>query len=179
MPGFWTGVIVGGLVIGGGAAWVIYQIEKQPIMFPSKVVTDFGNQFWFEGSIYSADKSDNRPVNNLIHGRCYQDRMECDLKTVDQIGNKQVGSMWEETIPIRSWDKRKIVADSLGLSAMEEQCNWYEIRVDRATENIAYNRYPNPKAKPECSKFSSERIFRWKIDNGYGWNTNSDGSPRR
>lgn len=179
MKKFVAGFLLGAFVIGTGATWLILKMENRPVMFPSKLVLKYSDGIVFEGSIYGEGDADERPANNYIRGDCSKTASTCKLASMDEIGNGHIGAMWVETIPIRSWNENLVVADSKGLSDIKEQCNWYQIKIDIRTERITYTRYPNEHAKPACSKFSSEKIHRWRIDNGLAWMENADGTKRQ
>jgi hypothetical protein len=178
MRQFIVGCLVGALVVGGAAIFFIIKIENQPIQFASKGLVKFGDKVIFQGSVYGKGDASERPVNNYIEGECSKTTMSCRLSTMDEISKGHVGAIWTETIPIRSWEVGRIVADSKAMSSDEQQCNWYEIVINPQSERIDYTRFPNEKAKPDCAKFSSEKVHRWTIENGPAWLTNADGTKR-
>jgi hypothetical protein len=177
MKKFIIGCLLGTVVVGAGAIFVIKKIENRPVMFASKRVFKHSESLVFEGSIYGDGDENDRPINNYIRGVCSKEAMSCELQTMDEI-NGYVGAMWTETIPIRSWDDNQLVADSKGLSSIKEQCSWYKIAVDLRTEHIDYIRYPNEHAKQECQKYATEKVFRWRVDNGPAWLENADKTTR-
>lgn len=177
MRQFIGGFVLGNLLCLGGAAWLILEIEAQPIRFPGKSVYDGGDYYHFEGSVYG--EGADAPANNLIDVWCYKDRMECEVKTQSEIdggGNAFVSSVGTDTINVRKWDEREIIADSESLDPA--QCNWYEIKADRKTEEISYTRIPQKSPNPGFCKALEPRVLRWRIDNGKAWNENADQTPR-
>lgn len=178
MKQFLIGCLVGASVVGAGAILLIKKIEDRPVMFASKQYFKINDKVIFEGSIYGVGDETEKPVNNYIRGVCSKSSMSCEIATMDEVAKGHVGALWIETIPIRSWEKNRIVADSKGLSSIDEQCNWYRISINPKTERIDYTRYPNEQARAQCAKFSSERIHRWRIDNGPAWLEDADGTKR-
>lgn len=178
MKQFVLGCALGAVVAGAGAIYAAKSIFDQPVMFPSKRLYKYGDQVEFEGSIFGEGDASQRPVNNYIRGECSKAAMNCKLGSMDEISNGFIGAMWKETIPIRSWNGTQIVADSKDLSNSEKQCNWYQIKINLQSEHIDYTRYPNEYAEAGCSEFSTEKVHRWRIDNGRAWKMNADGTMR-
>lgn len=178
MRPFLAGLCVGLVVAGGAGAWLVHKAETTPVMFPSKNVYDGGNSYHFEGSLYGT--GEDRPVNGFMSAWCWQERAECDITTIDDISgggvSHFVSAPYEETIKVRKWGRREIVADSQGKDP--RQCNWYEIKIDRATEEVTYTRIPNKEPTSEVCKDYTKRVMRWRVDNGYAFSSNHDGSPR-
>lgn len=171
---FWGGLALGLALAGGAGSWLIYTLENEPIRFASKSI--FAGKEWayFEGSIYG--DSDDAPRNNYIRGSCYRDRMECIVGALDQIAPRLIGGYFEDTLKIRKWDEREIVADSEGTDP--GQCIWYEIKIDLKTDEIVYTRFPSKQSSRDCSAFVA-KVMRWRIDNGKAWEQNADGSMRK
>lgn len=176
MKGFFAGLGLGIIATAMAAGWLIKKIEDQPVMFPSKSIYDDGDTFHFEGSIYGV--GENSPVNNYISTWCYQSTMECKVLTLDEIGGGRpfVGAPFEDTIIVREWNGREIIADSQGLDP--RQCNWYELRIDRATKEIAYTRIPNENPDRSVCGEMVPKVYRWRIDNGIAHRQDSDGTMR-
>lgn len=176
MRQFWIGLAVGVLGAAVAAGLLIKKVEEQPVMFPGKTVYDGGSTYHFEGSIYGT--GEDAPVNNYISAWCHQATMECEVLTMNEIsiGSTFVGSPVEDTIKVRLWNEREIVADSQGKDP--GQCNWYEIKIDRATEEIAYTRIPNKNPNPATCEGLTPKVYRWRIDNGKAHLQDHDGTMR-
>lgn len=174
MKGFWLGLAVGVIGTLVTAGWLMRKVDEQPVMFPGKNVYDAGDSYHFEGSIYGA--GEDAPINNFVSAWCRQATMECELISIDALDGTYVGAPYENTIKVRSWGEREIVADSQGTDP--GQCNWFEIKIDRATEEIAYTRIPNKNPNREICKEMTEKVYRWSIDNGRGHAFDDDGTKR-
>ena len=178
MRTFWIGLALGVVGTAIAAAWFVKKVEDEPVMFPGKSVYDGGDSYHFEGSIYGT--GEDAPVNNFISAWCFQATMECEVTTIDDLSSAGfgnfVGSPFEDRIKVRSWGEREIVADSHGKDP--KQCNWYEIKIDRATEEIAYTRIPNKNPDRVTCEGLTPKVFRWRIDNGKAHLQDDDGTMR-
>lgn len=174
MKQFLAGICIGLVAAGGVGAWLVHKAGTSPIMFPSKSAFDGGNIYHFEGSLYGTGR--DAPVNGFMSAWCSQGEGTCEITTIDQIGNNFIGAPYTEKIAVRKWTNHEILADSKGMDP--RQCYWYEIRIDRPTEEISYTRTPNKEPNAEVCKNYTMRAIRWHIDDGFAHPFNHDGSSR-
>lgn len=174
---FWGGLALGVVLTTGASLYLVKKVTEEPVRFGRKLYLEIGNTVHFEGSIYADGGGDDAPINNFISGDCYQDRMECEIHSVNEIAAGHISPIVTDTITVRSWNEREIIADSQAEHAL---CNWFEIKIDRRAQEILYTRFPNPKANQEfCRSFlPMPRVLKWRIDNGAAWDTNADGKQR-
>lgn len=172
MAGFKTGFALGVGITAALAIWWTEKIASRPISFPSKLVSMYGDYLTVEGSIVGDEKSESeRPVNNMARLSCYKPDGSCQFLLANEVSPGHVASLGDDTLAIRKWDDREMVADSLDLASQMQGCNYYEIRVLLQSEDVTYTRLPNPKAdKKRCDEFfkDSKQLRQWRIDNGKG-----------
>lgn len=175
MAGFKTGILIGAVLVGAPAGWLIWTIEHQPLMFPNKSVHISPAYVTVSGSIVGTEeRREDRPANNMVQMSCEKREMTCRFQFANEIDHNFVGSIDEDTLTVRRWDDKELVADSRDLSSAFQGCNYYEVRVIFQTEDVTYNRIPNPTAdRVRCEEmFKSSKPFRqWRIDDGEAWNT--------
>lgn len=172
MAGFRTGLAIGAIGVGVLGYWWVDRVASEPISFPGKTVYVTPDYLVVEGSVVGDERMESdRPVNNLAKLVCRKERQQCEFQTVNELAPRHVGGLDEETLDIRKWDAREMVADSLGLSSNFEGCNYYEIRVLFDSEDVTYTRLPNPRAdKKRCDQLfkNSTPLRQWRIDDGKG-----------
>lgn len=172
--GFWIGLTLGVIATGSVGFWLLDRAGERPTRFASKGYVDGEVLALFQGSIYG--EGENAPVNNYIHGRCQRDTMQCEIQTISEFTPGTLSPMLEDRLKISKWDDREIIADSKGTDP--GQCNYYEVKIDRRTEEIEYLRIPlNPVGK-SCEPLL-DKVMRWRIDNGKAWGQNADGTSRQ
>jgi hypothetical protein len=173
MAGFKTGIFVGAMIVGAPAAWLIWTLEHQPIMFPGKSISVLPSYVRLSGSIVgSEERLEDRPANNMIQMTCDKSAMSCSFLFADEIGHNFVGGIDEDILTVRKWDDRELIADSLNLASQFQGCNYYEVRVIFQSEDVTYNRLPNPQAdKARCEELmgTSKPFRQWRIDDGPAW----------
>lgn len=179
MAGFKTGILIGALLVGVPAGWLIYQMDNQPLMFNSAYVGVTADHVRVTGSVVGSDtKEADRPVNNGVVMTCWRPDSTCRYIQINEIGPNHVGQPVDENLYVRKWDRDELVADSSDLSSLFDGCNYYEIRILFASKDVTYTRLPNPKAdKQRCARlFENSRPFRqWRIADGKAWGNYVEG----
>lgn len=172
MAGFKTGLALGVLATGGAALWVLHKVDNQPIRFPTKSVYVSEDYISVTGSIVGDEaRETQRPINNMAQMSCWADEMNCTFLSVNEISPRLVGIPDTDTLAIRRWTDREMLADSLIETGPMGPCAYYEIRVIFESEDITYTRLPNPQADQErCREFfgGSPVLKQWRIDDGKG-----------
>ena len=163
---FFAGVAVGALVVAGLAAYFIKQIDNESIRFPTYQLMDIGDYVRVDGSLTGGESA---PVNGYYSVQCYQDRMECDITSISEIGRKQVGIFDQTTLPVSEWSKTHIRMSSKDLAFRGNACNFYEIAIDRQKKSATYTRRPLETAPMDCGERFEERVLRWQFGDGEAW----------
>ncbi len=173
MAGFKTGVVIGAMVVGFPAAWLLSKIESQPIMFSSYYVGVQPDYVSVTGSVIGDDKLEkDRPINNGIQMTCWRPNGFCQYMNVDEIGPNLIGQINSENLTVRKWDDKELVADSFDISNQYKSCNYYEIRVLLKNKIATYTRLPNQKADLARCKMlfgESQPLRQWRIGDGKSW----------
>ena len=172
---FFAGMAVGAVLVGGALLYLMGQIEKEPVRFPRYHLMDLGDYVRLEGSLVGGDE---KPINSFYSIQCYEDRLQCEIASIDEIGNNHLGAFVEETIPVTKWNDKAILMSSKDLSAAGNACNFYEIAIDRQNQTASYTRRPREGAPEDCSTRFKEKVMRWRFDNGPAWGDNADGTDR-
>ncbi|CAN1544802.1 hypothetical protein MCEMIH15_01911 [Caulobacteraceae bacterium] len=158
---FWAGFLCGSILAAGGFGWMLSKIQiKTDIVFPDKTISVSNDYVGFFGSI--VDKEEKLP-NGTTLGECDRQSGICRFYTIDQIGDMHMSPIRPFTLRIRQWDDGIIRADTKGYNS--KQCYYFEIRIDRATEEISYTRF---RQNSDCPFADGEPdITKWKIDDPY------------
>ena len=138
---------------------------KEDVVFPPKRFYDGGDAVSFAGSIVG--NGNDGPVNNQISGWCYRKLMQCDTVIQFELRHNALGDLHWETIPVRKWGDHQIVVDTKGKDS--SQVFWYEIKIDRNTQEIDYIRIPNSLPDSGALDVSTNwdrRVKHWRIDEG-------------
>ena len=166
---FLVGAIVGALIWG----YLDNRADRDHILFPTAQFYDGGDWISAKGSVYS-DRDEDPPVNNYLEVECYQDRMECDVISIDEVAENQTGLFNEAILDAVRWDEDTVIVSSE--SRKGQACTFYELRINRATKHIDYLRYKNHDATDAmCSVYDDRK---WWIDNGMSWSMDADGTSR-
>jgi hypothetical protein len=113
--------------------------------------------------------------NNYTAITCYQDRMECVMTTVDQIGENQIGRVGlPDFMDVTKWDKDVIVA---GEQTDIAGCRHLTITILRPAETAYGNEEPTKSSNPECKKESQE-IVKWTIEDPPSWKAHMNPQPQ-
>ena len=158
---FWGGFVIATFIAIGLVAWMFSTTETD-IRFPSKTVYVSKDYVSFAGSIVGENRATQ---NGTVTGECYRELGVCRLYSINQIGHRQTGQIYSDTIQIREWNDKVLRADTQGTNP--NQCNYFEIRIYLATEDISYTRIPQKK-DGNCADYES-KVFNWKIDDSYSW----------
>lgn len=173
---FFIGMAVGAVLAGGAGVYLLEQQGTFPVRFPAYHLMDLGNYVRLEGSLYG--EGEDRPVNNFYSIQCWEERQECRVASVDEIGRNHVGLFVEETLPATVWNDAVIEVSSKELAMSGNACNFYEIEIDRSEKTATYVRRPNENAEASCAAQFEEKVMRWRFDNGPAWKHNADGAKR-
>lgn len=176
MAGFKTGLALGALATGAVALWALEKVDAEPIRFPTKSVNVTDGYIAVVGSIVGDEPAEaERPVNNMVEMFCRADEMSCTFLSVNEIAPRLVGLPSTDTLAIRRWTDREMVADSLVETGPMGPCAYYEVRVIFESQDVTYTRLPNAQADQErCREFFDEflgggpALKQWRIDDGKG-----------
>lgn len=172
MAGFKTGLGIGAAIIAIPAFFLLERVASEPTRFPGKTVTVADGYVSVLGSIVGDERREaERPTNNMVEMKCQKREMTCSFLSINELGTGHVGWPSTDTLAIRSWTDKDLLADSLPSSGLVPPCNYYEVRVLFDTEDVTYTRIPNPEAdKSRCAELfkSDGSIRQWRIDDGKG-----------
>lgn len=175
MAGFKTGLLVGALLVGAPAVWLIGKLDAQAITFPRAYVSIQLDYVRVTGSVVGDDEFEkDRPVNNGMLMTCWrpEETKTCRYYQTNMLSAKQAGEPVDDILYVRKWDDKELVADSLDLSSKFFGCSYYEVRVLLKRQQAIYTRLPNPKAdKARCDELfpGSQPIKQWRIGDGKAW----------
>ncbi len=173
MAGFKTGIVVGALLVGTPAVWLINKLEAQPVRFPSAHVGVQPDYVRVIGSVIGTDKLEkDRPVNNGMVMSCWRPEKTCEYMQLNEISTGHVSDPVNDTLKVRKGDEAELIADSLDLSREFNGCAYYEVRVLLKSKQATYTRLPNPKAdKARCDELfkDSQPVKQWRIGDGKAW----------
>ncbi|QIG53907.1 hypothetical protein G6N82_06835 [Altererythrobacter sp. BO-6] len=172
MAGFKTGLALGVIMTGGAALWALDKEGSEPIRFPTKSVYLASDYISVVGSIVGDEPQESeRPVNNMVTMVCRAERMACDFTSINEVSPGYLGLPLTDTLAVRQWNDREMVADSLVAPGADGPCNYYEVRVIFEGEDVTYTRLPNPEADQDrCKEFygDGKALRQWRIDDGKG-----------
>jgi hypothetical protein len=129
------------------------------IIFGKKIFSDLGGIVSISGTVTGDGV---RYKNNSVNVTCYKDYSECLVVEIDQIGERQVGSLDTPLyFPIIKWDAYEVIAelDVLG------SCLSDTIRLDRRTKTGIWERGPG---HVPCNEGESP-IHIWTIEDPPFW----------
>jgi hypothetical protein len=134
---------------------------SEKITFDSKRYFDHGASVYVAGTL----TGERVPYpNNSISITCYEDRRECLVVQVEQIGKNLIGRITSpEEYPIVRWNEREIVATDDDTSA-SPRCRIVIISIERKTHVATWIDQTNPHANPiDCRNADTGR-FKWTIE---------------
>ncbi len=104
--------------------------------------------------------------NNTHSIWCIEERKECLITSIEQIGDKQIGSLaYPYSIPVMKWtDYEVVAAEDPGLFA----CSRTTITISRKSQTALWVQEPINQTKPACKK-SDTKIYKWTIEDSPGW----------
>jgi hypothetical protein len=145
------------------------EISSQYVIFPPKA---FFNGLHSSGQpdiVYIAGALTGSNVgypNNYTAITCYQDRKECVVTAVDQIGDNQIGRVdMPYFFPVTKWDEDTIVANG---QTDIGNCRRLTITIVRATESALWVEAPVNSSDPDCKK-TDRGLLNWTIENPPSW----------
>lgn len=104
--------------------------------------------------------------NNTVTVSCYQDRTECEVSSIGQIGSNQLGSLYPPLIyPIIKWDTNEVVAQGIGDAG---DCKRVTISLNRKTETAEWVSEPINQGWAAC-KDTENKIYKWTIEDPPFW----------
>lgn len=104
--------------------------------------------------------------NNTYSVACFQDRKECLISYIQQIGPNQIGRMDAPTpYPIVKWDPYEVVATD---EPSPMSCAKTTITIERNQGSVLWVEEPINQSKPSC-KNSDMKIRKWAIEDSPGW----------
>lgn len=172
MAGFKTGFAAGAAIVAIPAFFLLEKVASEPARFPGKTVSIMDGYVSVIGSIVGDDRrEDERPVNNMVEMKCRKSEMTCSFLSINELTTGHIGWPSTDTLAVRSWSDKDLVADSLPGVGLEPPCNYFEVRVLFDTKDVTYTRIPNPAAdQTRCKElFSTDNSIRqWRIDDGKG-----------
>lgn len=172
MAGFKAGVLMGAGIIAIPAFFLLEKVASEPTRFPGKTVSVMDGYVSVLGSIVGDERIEaERPANNMVEMKCRKRDMTCSFLSINELTAGHIGWPSTDTLLIRTWTDKDLVADSLTHSGIEPPCNYYEVRVLFDTEDVTYTRIPNPDAdQTRCEKLFGNKgsLRQWRIDDGKG-----------
>lgn len=171
---FVAGFVTGLVLMGAGALYLLYKIDRQMLVFPRKEFMDLrtaepGHGYvMFAGTITGPEGADgvgNR--NNHFRMECDQARNQCDVIDFAQIGPNQIGAANLEHWTIQRWTPDLIVVRS---NAPATACSHVIVNILRRTREVQYIREPQMQnaTAPDCQNVEM-RLFRWTIEDSPWW----------
>jgi hypothetical protein len=142
---------------------------EEPLVFAKKNFFDLKSQLPNDGFVSVSGTLRGNGIaypNNTYGITCVQDRKECWISYVQQIGRNQVGRIDAPTpYPISKWQTNEIVATS---ERSELACNKLTITIDRNLEQALFLQEPINQTHPRC-KDSDTGTHKWTIESSLGW----------
>jgi hypothetical protein len=154
---------------------ILLQTQKVPSYDPSGIIfdtksfndtgpTDFGDDVVSIAGTLTGDGVANK--NNSVSVTCYQDRMECLIYSIAQIGPNQVGRLDMPNIfPITNWNSDKILAVESGDTVA---CRKGTINIQRKTKTAVWIEEPINQPHPTC-KETHTKTYHWTIEDPPFW----------
>ena len=134
----------------------------QSVIFPEKVF--FNGLEASPQIVYIAGALTGAHVgypNNNTAITCYQDRMECVVSSVQQIGSNQIGRIdMPDFYDVKKWDKDTIVANG---QVDVFNCRRLTITIVRTTQSALWVEAPISSSNPKC-KDANKELLNWTID---------------
>ena len=154
-----------------GAAGIFYSVgksEDEYIMFPRKSFIEYGDGFRLEGSLVG--EGEDRPINGFLRIECQRGNELCEMISVNQISGNFVSNFWEDSLRVEEWSDTTVrLTSRIQPDEPLKTCNYFEIRIDLATETATYTRIPSPNPDENCTNVfgSNAQTMQWRIDDGY------------
>ena len=154
---------------------ILLQTQKVPSYDPSGIIfdtksfndtgpTDFGDDVVSIAGTLTGDGVANK--NNSVSVTCYQDRMECLIYSIAQIGPNQVGRLDMPNIfAITHWNNDKIVAVESGDTVA---CRKSTISIQRKMKTAVWIEEPINQPHPTC-KETHTKTYNWTIEDPPFW----------
>lgn len=172
MAGFKTGLALGVVATAAGALFMMDRIASQPVMFPPKSTYFTDDYISIVGSLVGDQAQEaERPVHNMVEMICHRETMSCTFVTINEIEPGLIGRPHTDSLTIRQWTAREVIADSLIEELPRSPCYYYEVRAVFDSEDVLYTRIPHPKRnQADCNElFAAEnKVTQWRIGNGKG-----------
>ena len=170
----WVIVICGPLLGAAlGAGGLLYwdehrPVERQPIMFGKKVFSDNEASLGI-GIVYITGTLTGEGLaypNNTFAITCYEDRRECLVSSVNEIGINMIGRLdMPQIIPVAKWDKSEIVARD---EITELTCVRITLTIERKRETALWVEEPVNQTRPFC-KNAEGKMHKYTIEDSPGW----------
>lgn len=162
MRNFIIGFIVGALVLGGAAAWLILKIEKAPIFYPPPQFYDDKDDRPDSGYMIASGTLTGEDMSGRTYVKvtCWRPDGECRVLELSQADSPKMVMEWQDQWKIVSWNAETVKAAS---QPMEGACNRVEFTFYRVNQEAVYTRVPNPGANRETCKQISRKTFSWKL----------------
>jgi hypothetical protein len=171
----WIGLVVVLIfAAAAGAGGLLFWQGQQPrfeqrgIVFPSKVFSDSQRSIGV-GIVYISGTITGDGLaypNNTYAVTCYEDRRECLVSAVHEIGGNMVGRMDMPYIfPIVKWDPFEIVARD---EVTELSCIRTTLTIERKMETALWVEEPVNQTRPNC-KNANGKVRKYTIEDSPGW----------
>ena len=143
--------------------------EPADVIFDNKVFYDTGQTAVGDGVVSISGTLTGEGVgnkNNTVSVTCYQDRQECLIYSIAQIGPNQLGKLDVPGIfPITKWDNDEIIAVESGDTVA---CRKATISIERNKETAVWGEDPINQTHPAC-KYTHTKIYKWTIEDPPFW----------
>lgn len=149
------------LAVAGGI-WLLFEIDKVPVLYPPPEFYDDGDQRTDSGYVVASGVL----LGEDMDGRTYL-KVTCDhasglCRTLEltQVSKRKMVNTYEDEWKITAWTSESIKAAS---KPMPGACNRVEFTIYRTNKEAVYTRIPNPNAQGEICKSMSKKTFNWKL----------------
>jgi len=107
--------------------------------------------------------------NNYYTIACYQDRKECVISNVEQVGHNQIGDLLVPLIlPVVKWSKDEVIAEDQAGLPSPIGCVKATITIERELQSVLWVQEPINQTQPGCQS-SDTKVNKWTIDETPAW----------
>jgi len=161
--------LAGGTVLGalaGVSAMIYLQPHDDQIIFAPK-------HFYSTEAAVVASGTLTGPnlafPNNYYTIACYQDRKECVISNIEQVGHNQIGDLLAPLIfPVVKWSQGEVIAEDQAGLPSPTGCVKATITIERELQSVLWMQEPINKTQPECQN-SDTSVNKWTIEESPGW----------
>jgi hypothetical protein len=133
------------------------------ILFAEKNFFDSGYSVGISGTLTGGDLGYK---NNTYSINCIEDRKECLIASIEQIGERQIGRLdYAYTIPITKWGADEVVATD---ESSDWSCWKTTITINRKTQTGLWVEEPINRSRSQCQK-ADDKVRKHSIEDSLGW----------